>query len=61
MKTKHERILGTLIKTEMSSLVKEVKETLAIGCDHEMKIFSSAVLWNIQRRRRVAFDRRNRC
>ena len=60
MKTKHERILGTLNKTELSSLVKEVKETLAIGCEQEMKIFSSAELWNIQRRRRIPGDRRNR-
>ncbi|HPH83954.1 MAG TPA: hypothetical protein PLC48_00790 [Ferruginibacter sp.] len=60
MKTKHERILGALNKTEMSSLLKEVKETLAIGADHEMKIFSSAELWNIQRRRRILFDRRSR-
>jgi hypothetical protein len=60
MKTKHERILETLNKTEISSLVKEVKETLALGCEKEMKIFSSAELWNIQRRRRFSGDRSRR-
>jgi len=61
MKTQLTNLFTSISKTEMVNLTTEVKETLAIGFDHNNKInktFSAAELWSIQRQHRTMNQRR---
>ena len=52
-------LLETLNRNEVKNLTTEVKETLALNFKTEKnKSFSSAELWNIQRRRKNVFNKR---
>lgn len=60
MRTQTTTLFNNLSKETVKNLVTEVKETLAYGInDGQHKTFSSADLWNIQRRRRVFSIRRS--
>ncbi|MFT3908019.1 MAG: hypothetical protein QM737_01225 [Ferruginibacter sp.] len=53
MKMQSQALFSQLTKTTLSALTSRVEETLAKETDNgQRKIFSSADLWNIQRRRR---------
>ncbi|MEP7164961.1 MAG: hypothetical protein ABI741_09705 [Ferruginibacter sp.] len=59
MKTGTHRLELKMSREELEKMTKEVKETLAFECLHQNKNFSSADLWNIQRRRKSISPRRN--
>jgi len=59
MKTGTKGCCITIGKGELEKLTTEVKECIAFGCIHQQKIFSSAELWNIQRRGKSASLKRN--
>ena len=56
MKKQNENTITLLSKKDVENLTKVVKETLSIA---KPKIFSTADLWNIQRRSRTMVSRRN--
>ena len=56
MKKQSEFTFSLLSKKDMENLAKSVKETLA---NARPKIFSTADLWNIQRRSRTMVSRRS--
>ena len=59
MKTENRTFFQTLGKTQLENLVKEVKETIADVSKHKSsKPFSTADLWDIQRRKKVTNLRR---
>ncbi|MBC7534371.1 MAG: hypothetical protein H7258_01605 [Ferruginibacter sp.] len=54
MKMQLQTLLSEISKTDIEKLTNQVKETLAPGLVlNRTKTFSSADLWNIQRRRRA--------
>ena len=54
MKVQSQTLPVQISKTDMAKLTNQVKETLAPGLVlNRIKTFSSADLWNIQRRRRA--------
>ena len=56
MKKQTENTITILSKKDVENLTKVVKETLSIA---RPKTFSTADLWNIQRRSRTMFQRRH--
>lgn len=59
MKIQLNNLFSQISKTQLETLVTEVKETLAIGYNHtKRKTFSAAELWNIQRQRKSIGQRR---
>ena len=59
MKIQLNNLFSPISKTQLETLVTEVKETLAIGYKHtKHKTFSAAELWNIQRQRKSINYRR---
>jgi hypothetical protein len=59
MKTGTCRLDIKISREELEKMTKEVRETLAFECLDQNKLFSSVDLWNIQRRRKSIFPRRN--
>lgn len=52
-------LFSQISKTQVENLTMEVKETLAMGYNHnQSKTFSAAELWNIQRQRKSLNQRR---
>lgn len=58
MKSNNNNLLTQLSNTEMVSLSKQVKETLATNVQSLQKVFSVADLWKIQNSRKVRVTRR---
>lgn len=59
MKTQLINLFNQISKTQVENLTMEIKETLAIGYNHNTaKTFSAAELWNIQRQRKSITQRR---
>jgi len=59
MKTQSTNLLNQISKIEMENLTTEVKETLAFGYNNtQVKTFSAAELWNIQRQHKSMSQRR---
>jgi len=58
MKTENRKTGMEISKEDLEKITKEVKETLAFGYNHN-RTFSSAELWNIQRRRKNILLRRH--
>lgn len=59
MKTQSTNLFNQISKTQVENLTIEVKETLALGYNHNQgKTFSAAELWNIQRQRKSLNQRR---
>jgi hypothetical protein len=59
MKFQSNRLLESLTENEIRNLTSEVKETLATDAVNEKKkVFSSAQLWDIYRRRKNTFGKR---
>jgi len=58
MKTTVNRPGVNISREELEKMTKEVKETLAFEYLNQNKTFSSAELWNIQRRRKSIVSRR---
>ncbi|HMI79418.1 MAG TPA: hypothetical protein VK484_11530 [Ferruginibacter sp.] len=56
MKKQNENTINILTKKDVETLTRVVKETLAIA---RPRTFSTADLWNIQRRSRTMVSRRN--
>lgn len=60
MKLTSNNLLETLNYEELKNLTKEVRETIAVvNTKSAKKVFTSADLWNVQRRRRFINARRN--
>ncbi len=59
MKMQSTNLFSQISKTQVENLTMEVKETLAMGYNHnQSKTFSAAELWNIQRQRKSLNQRR---
>ncbi|HPH22357.1 MAG TPA: hypothetical protein PLW32_00630 [Chitinophagaceae bacterium] len=58
MKISNNKFLNQLSNSEMVSLTKQVKETVATNVQGLNKVFSAADLWKIQSNRRVRVTRR---
>jgi hypothetical protein len=59
MKMQSTNLFSQISKTQVENLTMEVKETLAMGYNHnQTKTFSAAELWNIQRQRKSINQRR---
>jgi hypothetical protein len=58
MKKQTSNQFSPISKEQTEKLTTIVKETLALGISH-VKTFSSADLWNIQRRSRTMMSRRS--
>lgn len=59
MKMQSANLFNQINKTQVENLAMEVKETLAMGYNHnQSKTFSAAELWNIQRQRKSINPRR---
>ncbi len=59
MKMQSTNLFSQINKTQVENLTMEVKETLAMGYNHnQSKTFSAAELWNIQRQRKSLNQRR---
>jgi methionine aminopeptidase len=58
MKKQTTNQFSPISKEQTEQLTTVVKETLALGISH-VKTFSTADLWNIQRRGRTMMSRRN--
>ena len=59
MKMQSTNLFSQISKTQVENLTMEVKETLAMGYNHNpSKTFSAAELWNIQRQRKSISQRR---
>ena len=59
MKTQLTNLFSQISKTQVENLAIQVKETLAMGYNHnQSKTFSAAELWNIQRQRKSINPRR---
>ena len=59
MKTQLTNLFNQISKTQVENLTMEIKETLALGYNHNIaKTFSAAELWNIQRQRKNITQRR---
>jgi hypothetical protein len=59
MKHKSNTLLEGLTKKELNILTSEVKETIATFPKDKKRIFSAAQLWDIQRRKKNVFLKRN--
>ena len=59
MKMQSANLFNQINKTQAENLAMEVKETLAMGYNHnQSKTFSAAELWTIQRQRKSINPRR---
>ena len=59
MKMQLTNLFNQISKTQVENLTMEIKETLALGYNHnKAKTFSAAELWNIQRQRKNITQRR---
>ncbi len=58
MKTQSNNLLETLSYEDVKILTGEVKETLFLDLKKEIKNFTAAQLWKIQRQRKNGYDRR---
>ena len=52
MKMQSANLFNSLTKEEVKELTTTVKETIASGLGPQTRVFSAAVLWNIQKQRR---------